>query len=196
MSAVAVTSPGGVDTDSADMPSTFGQMAFGQNSTPGSTTTATTSSNANTSAGQTVGTAQVFDQIKVKITRATKAGLDQVSIQLKPESLGRVDIKLEVSADGKVQATVTADKQDTLNLLQNDSQGLERALQDAGLRTDANSLQFNLRGDGGTQFAGGDAGSSASSSANDTTTGTDTTAGPLYDYSLAAQQRGGVDTYA
>ncbi|MBL8630434.1 MAG: flagellar hook-length control protein FliK, partial [Rhodospirillaceae bacterium] len=87
---------------------------------------------------------QVIDQIKVNITRAAKAGMDRVTIQLRPEELGRIEIKLEMTSEGKVTAAVTADKAATLELLQRESRGLERALQDAGLRADANDLQFNL----------------------------------------------------
>lgn len=43
---------------------------------------------------------------------------------------------------------VTVERPETLELLQRDARGLERALQDAGLRTDSGSLNFNLRGDG------------------------------------------------
>ena len=38
-----------------------------------------------------------------------------------------------------------ADRSDTLDLLRRDAAGLERALQDAGLKTADNSLQFSLR---------------------------------------------------
>jgi hypothetical protein len=41
---------------------------------------------------------------------------------------------------------VSAERPETLNLLVNDSRGLEQALRDAGLRADAGSLSFNLRG--------------------------------------------------
>jgi flagellar hook-length control protein FliK len=192
LSAAAVSSTAAVESESADLAGGVGQMSFAQSGG----TSATNGASAPAAAGQPVTPSQVFDQIKVKITRATKAGLDQVSIQLKPEALGRVDIKLEVAADGKVHATVMADKQETLNLLQNDSQGLERALQDAGLRTDANSLEFSLRGDGGAQFAADNQNASGAAAGNGAVSDTDPSLGPSYDYTLAAQQRGGVDTYA
>ena len=40
---------------------------------------------------------------------------------------------------------VTADRQETLDLLQRDSRGLERALQEAGLDADSDNLSFSLR---------------------------------------------------
>jgi len=88
------------------------------------------------------------DQFAVHVARAAASGTDQISIKLKPAALGQVDVKLEVTHDGRVAAVVTAEKADTLDLLQRDSRALERALQDAGLKTDSNSLQFSLRGEG------------------------------------------------
>ena len=40
---------------------------------------------------------------------------------------------------------MVADRTDTLDMLRKDTAGLERALQDAGLKTSDNSLQFSLR---------------------------------------------------
>lgn len=95
--------------------------------------------------------AQVLEQISVHIDKAVKDGLDTVKIQLKPVELGKIEIKLEVASDGKVTATVTADKRETLAMLQNDQRGLEKALQDAGLKPDSSTTSFNLRGDAQSQ---------------------------------------------
>ncbi len=56
---------------------------------------------------------------------------------------------MEVGHDGRVNAVVTADNKDTLDMLQKDSRELERALQQAGLQADSGSLSFNLRGQNG-----------------------------------------------
>ena len=90
----------------------------------------------------------VADQVSVHITKALKAGADRITIQLKPASLGRIDVQLEVFHDGRVMAVVTADNKDTLDLLQRDARDLERALQAAGLQADSGSLSFNLREQG------------------------------------------------
>lgn len=87
------------------------------------------------------------EQIAINIQKALKAGKDQVTIKLQPEELGRIDVKLEVGEDGRVTAQVRAEKPETLELLQRDARGLERALQEAGLRADSGSLSFGLRGD-------------------------------------------------
>ncbi|MEQ8196090.1 MAG: flagellar hook-length control protein FliK [Rhodospirillales bacterium] len=88
----------------------------------------------------------VMDQITVNISRAVQAGLDRINIQLRPESLGRVDVHLEMAKDGKVSAVIHADNKDTLDMLQRDGKELVKALQDAGLNLDDGDISYNLRG--------------------------------------------------
>ncbi|MDF1733835.1 MAG: flagellar hook-length control protein FliK [Minwuia sp.] len=85
-------------------------------------------------------------QLAVHVTRAAKEGADRIEIQLKPAELGRVDVKLEVGHDGRVQAVVSAERSDTLDLLRRDVQQLERALTHAGFNTDKDSFSFAERG--------------------------------------------------
>ncbi len=87
----------------------------------------------------------MVDQVTVQITAAARAGIDKINIQLKPASLGRIDVQLEVAMDGRVSAVITADNKDTLEMLQRDAKDLARALQDAGLQADAENMEFNLR---------------------------------------------------
>ena len=84
-------------------------------------------------------------QISVNISKAVSQGLDRITIQLRPDNLGRVEVKLEVTQNGRVNATIIADRPEALDLLRNDSRNLERALQDAGLNTQSGDLSFNLR---------------------------------------------------
>lgn len=91
------------------------------------------------------------EQVAVHLNRMAKSGLSQYDLHLHPAELGRVDIRLEIAKDGTVQATVTADNQQTFDMLQRDSRSLERALQQAGLQADSGSLSFNLRSDGQNQ---------------------------------------------
>ncbi|KAA0683613.1 flagellar hook-length control protein FliK [Roseomonas genomospecies 6] len=94
----------------------------------------------------------VQEQVAVHISRNVSDGNDQFTINLRPAELGRIDIKLEFGQDGRVTASVAVEKAQTLELLQRDSRNLERALQDAGLKADGNSLNFSLRGEGGQSF--------------------------------------------
>ena len=89
------------------------------------------------------------DQVAVQLQHSAQDGNGSISMQLRPEELGRIDIKLDIDQQGLVNATITADRPQTLELLQRDSRSLEKALQDAGLQTDSGSLSFNLRGESG-----------------------------------------------
>ena len=91
---------------------------------------------------------EVTNQVAVQIKKAIGQGNDQIRIQLKPAELGRVDVRLEVTDSGRAVAIVSAERPETLDLLQRDAAGLRQALQDAGLSTNSNSLSFNLRGEG------------------------------------------------
>lgn len=88
----------------------------------------------------------ISDQVSVQIHKAIHDRADRIEIRLKPETLGRVEIRLELGADNRVIATVTTEQRQTLELLRADARSLERALQEAGLQTDGGSLNFNLRG--------------------------------------------------
>jgi flagellar hook-length control protein FliK len=72
-------------------------------------------------------------------------------INLKPVELGSVEVKLDFGTDGRVHASVMAERPETLEMLQKDQRTLERALNDAGLQTDPGSMSFNLKDQGGNQ---------------------------------------------
>lgn len=93
----------------------------------------------------------VAEQVSVQISKAVKAGVDRIDIQLRPKELGRIDVRLELAGGGRVSANVTVDNRETLELLKTDARALEHALDDAGLKADSNSLNFNLRGQDGRQ---------------------------------------------
>ncbi|HTI86215.1 MAG TPA: flagellar hook-length control protein FliK [Alphaproteobacteria bacterium] len=135
------------------------------------------------------------DQVVAHVAKAADDGIDKLTIQLKPLHLGAIEVKLEMHDDGGLaKATISADRPDTLDLLQRDSHRLERALENAGIKADTGSLSFNLRGDGGRQqptFAQHQsaAPSSRPSYASDDT-GLDTS---VIAYLNARAARGGVD---
>ena len=120
----------------------------------------------------------VAEQVAVHIRKAAAAGNDRISIRLHPAELGRIQVKIDLVDDGRVRAAIQADRPETLDLMQRDLRSLERALQDAGLKTDANSLSFSLRdhhGHGGP--AGEDPGRQKSENAEGTELGDDDVAG-------------------
>ncbi len=83
--------------------------------------------------------------VAVEIASKASEGKNRFEIRLDPPELGRIDVRLDVDKNGNVTSRLIVDRQDTLDLLRRDASGLERALQDAGLKTSDNGLQFSLR---------------------------------------------------
>ncbi len=83
--------------------------------------------------------------VAIEIAGMAQAGKNHFEIRLDPPELGRIEVRLDVDRDGRVTSRLIADRFDTLDLLRRDASGLERALQDAGLKTADNGLQFSLR---------------------------------------------------
>ena len=126
---------------------------------------------ATNSASQPRATAETVQHFSQQLSRAAALGKDRISLQLNPSELGRVDVKLEFAQDQSMRAVITADRPETLDLLQRDARALERALQDAG---DNNALNFAHRQDqqaGGQLSQGG--GESSPTSASEATEGED-----------------------
>lgn len=98
--------------------------------------------------GGNAGLPQAVEQVAVQLHKAVKDGANEITIQLRPAELGKIEVKLEITADKSVTGTVVADNQATLNMLQKDSSSLQRALQEAGLQADAGCMQFSLRDEG------------------------------------------------
>ncbi len=98
----------------------------------------------------------VAAQVAVQIGNAATAGLGYIRIQLQPAELGRVDVKLSLDHNGQVMASISADRHDTLALLQHDAPALQQALQQAGLKADSGSLNFSLnQQNSGSGWGGG-----------------------------------------
>ncbi len=91
-------------------------------------------------------TREVAEQIKVNITQSAIKGIDKIEIQLKPAELGQVDIKLNIDKTGKIQAQIIASNADTLALLENDTDILKEAFNNAGYQAEDESFSFSHRG--------------------------------------------------
>jgi flagellar hook-length control protein FliK len=83
--------------------------------------------------------------LAVTIASRAQAGSNQFDIRLDPPELGRIDVRLDVDRDGHVTSHVTVDRADTLQLLQDQQPQMQQALEQAGLKTTDNGLQFSLR---------------------------------------------------
>jgi len=83
--------------------------------------------------------------LPIEIAARAKDGKNSFSIRLDPPELGRIDVRLDIDRTGHVTSRLMAERPDTLDLLRRDAPQIERALQDAGLKTSDNGLQFSLR---------------------------------------------------
>lgn len=83
--------------------------------------------------------------VAVQIAANVQIGRSRFEIRLDPPELGRIDVRLDLDRQGQVTSHLIVEKPATLDLLRRDAQQLERALQDAGLKTSDNGLQFSLR---------------------------------------------------
>jgi hypothetical protein len=90
---------------------------------------------------------EILDQVNVQISKAAKEGLDKITVQMRPEALGRVEVQLKLGDGGQLSAHIIADRQETLDALKRDSGELSKSLADAGFKTDQGALQFSLRGE-------------------------------------------------
>jgi len=96
--------------------------------------------------------------IALQMARNLQKGMSRFDIRLDPAELGRIDVRMEVQKDGRVAAHMIVERPETLDLLQRDASALTRALNDAGLQTSSDSLNFSLRDQNagnGSPFASG-----------------------------------------
>jgi flagellar hook-length control protein FliK len=75
--------------------------------------------------------AQLADQICVQV----RDGKEEIRIQLKPDSLGHIEIKAETTSNG-VTARITTESSNVKSYLENNLQFLQQTLQDQGLKVD------------------------------------------------------------
>ena len=87
------------------------------------------------------------------VDRVDRGAGEILLIRLAPQHLGRVDVELSFSADGTLRAVVSSDNAMALDLMKRESGQLDRALADAGVRADTQSLRFES-GAGGQQRHG------------------------------------------
>jgi flagellar hook-length control protein FliK len=83
--------------------------------------------------------------LAVEIAAHAQAGRNRFEIRLDPPELGRIDVRLDVDNSGNVTSRLVVERVETLEILRRDAGELQRALQDAGLKTSDNGLQFTLR---------------------------------------------------
>lgn len=91
------------------------------------------------------------NELAVEIATRANKGERRFDIRLDPPELGRIDVKLEIDSKGNTTTKLIVERAETLDMLQRDARGLEKALQNAGLKLDAGGMQFSLQQDAQTQ---------------------------------------------
>jgi flagellar hook-length control protein FliK len=132
-------------------------------------------------------------ELAVEIVSRMREGTRRFDIRLDPPELGRIEVRLEVDRHGHATTRLTVDRPETLDLLQREARGLERALQQAGLKTDQGGLEFSLRqqtNDGTAYDQSGRSQRQAELVANDDSEMIDAV---VESYRATARARGGVD---
>jgi flagellar hook-length control protein FliK len=147
---VGAGGPGPVSADGSTMARGDGAIS-GTGSSQGTLSSDPASRAAQASTPHLARNGAATDQVSVSLKKAVENGDSKLRIQLRPHDLGKVEVKLDIAGDGRAKAMILAERPETLELLQRDSRVLERALQDAGLKTDHNSLSFDLQGRDGEE---------------------------------------------
>lgn len=98
--------------------------------------------------------------LALEIATSVKGGKSRFEIRLDPADLGRIDVRIDVDRNGQVTSHLTVEKPETLSLLRQDAPQLQRALDDAGLKTGSGGLQFSLRDQSSSSQNGGNDSSS------------------------------------
>lgn len=134
----------------------FTQTLTGTASRPAALPYAPAQQTAAQSATVSVQEGQFGNDIGVEIARALDKGSDDLLIRLDPRHMGRIDVRLSFDHDGVLRAVVSADSASSLDMLRRESTDLGRALADAGVRSDGQSLRFDSRsgGQGGGRWQG------------------------------------------
>ncbi|WP_159980892.1 MULTISPECIES: flagellar hook-length control protein FliK [unclassified Novosphingobium] len=96
--------------------------------------------------------------VGVSIARALGGGQDDTQdggardllIRIDPRHMGRIDVRMSFDNDGVLRAVVSTDSPATLDMLRRESADLSRALTDAGVRSDPQSLRFDSSAGGGS----------------------------------------------
>ena len=97
-----------------------------------------------TAAGSARFTPATTGTLAAQIATKFQNGERRFEIRMDPPELGRIEVKLQVGNDNRVQAMLSAERPETLNDLRQYARELERALEESGLQLDTDGLSFEL----------------------------------------------------
>jgi flagellar hook-length control protein FliK len=133
------------DLGGLDSPDSAGPLASGAMTAPGSEIR---------DAARPAATAATVADLAAQVSRRLEGRSTHFDIQLTPEGLGRVDVRVDIDAQGKLTAAMAFDNPHAANEMRGRSGELMRALEQAGFDL-SGGLSFNSPQDqrGGGQFA-------------------------------------------
>ena len=114
-----------------------------QTQQPAASTTPAAAPQLNVTAATTA--AVPLSGLAMEIAASAKSGKSRFEIRLDPAELGRIDVRIDIDRHGQVTSHLTVERPETLSMLRQDANQLQRALDNAGLSTGNGGLQFSLR---------------------------------------------------
>lgn len=87
-------------------------------------------------------------QLALAIGRAVTGDVRQLSIQLRPEELGNLEITVDFADEHRVAVTIRAERPETLDLLRGETRQLERLMVQQGISLAAGGVELGLMADG------------------------------------------------
>jgi chemotaxis protein MotD len=106
---------------------------------------ATPAAAAQLTATAATGAAVPISGLAMELAASVKSGKTRFEIRLDPAELGRIDVRIDIDRHGQVTSHLTVERPETLSMLRQDANQLQRALDNAGLSTGNGGLQFSLR---------------------------------------------------
>lgn len=98
--------------------------------------------------------AETVAKLSADIVRKLEGQSTKFDLQLDPHGLGKVDVSVEINADGRLTANLTFDSAATASDLKGRSAELRAALEQAGFDVSDNGLSFDMASQNGSGFGG------------------------------------------
>lgn len=89
----------------------------------------------------------IAEPVKIVLTSPVQAGSTAphvITIQITPEQMGKVEVRIERTNDGPAKIQLTAERPETLSRLVHDQSQLQEALNNAGIPQHSRTIEFSL----------------------------------------------------
>ncbi len=135
------------DTLSSSPQSTDGKVieaAFNRAPETQTTSKATASSGTQASQHTLPPQASITEQIAFSIKNNAAKGSREINLQLRPSSLGQVNVKIDINQEGQTFVVVAMERSETRDLLQQDARQLTALLKESGIDVGEDNVSYNL----------------------------------------------------